>query len=390
MREYDGQSGTLSLSRCTIERHSFHPKAFVLGHLTPSKKNRCDLNFLPIIELNNNLPPAGDIDIEMRESEELNEEGTYGQHGLKECQPRSRSQAYYEEEINEESMQQLIQHSENAEGCPVNDAGLTSTMEAELEIERTNNLLKMSYQSNGTIYEWEDDSKFNESWISFIQQYQREIHPVDVLEMKSIKIWYVHYPNETNPAASTHGCRICWKYYDVLFLDPNYKSEFAKEGGTLNIDIRENRKDILKHEKSSSHQMVIISLKRRAVAQLPLVLEDAQNRINVGKETGVSLPLSNEEVDLGPTSNHIRSVFEAICKFNVALDSYEQFVLFQRIQGSHLGCTYGNYDGASKTVAWLSNKFASNLYDNIKINSEKDIPLPISLILDESKYYPYY
>ena len=67
--------------------------------------------------------------------------------------------------------------------------------------------------------------------------------------------------------------------------------------------------------------MVISTLEKRILAKLHHLFIDKQRRV-----------LTNEEIDLGVTANHVRVAFNALCKHNVAMDAYEvewkQIVLF--------------------------------------------------------------
>ena len=83
LREYDRKDGTLSLSRCTYEQYTYYPRSFQLGMNnqgismliigtaiilvmfslyfliglpSPSERNKCDINFNPIIETNPQMP----------------------------------------------------------------------------------------------------------------------------------------------------------------------------------------------------------------------------------------------------------------------------------------------------------------------------------------------
>ena len=364
LREYDTEDGSLSLNRCTRERYPFHPTVFQLGRPSPSEQNQCSNTFAPIIELSNRMPPAGgDVDVEQMEAEEQGEETS-----IEGCRPRSRSQSYYEEQVKEDEVREIVRESTSGQGCPVSDAGLESTMEEDLEIENANQLLKNSFQEDVQVPEWKRTDKFEEGWIDFINQHQSHVHPTDVFAMKNVKSWYVHYPRSDVPAASTHGCRLCRDHYDEMFLDPRIKPLFAKERGTLSLTKSYNRYDILAHEESRAHKFVIQGLKRRAAAQIPKRLEEAQTKA-----------LTDEEIDLKPTVYHVRSVYEAICQLNVALSSYGRVVTLQQLNNVDMGLYLANIQGAKRTVSMISSDFHDILLDKLKSSS-----LPVSIICDES------
>lgn len=357
---------------------------YLTGLPSPSERNKCDINFNPIIETNPQMPPVGDINEQEMEVEQQNDEGTFGGNELKGCRPTSRSQSYYEEQVNEDQIDQLIQESTNNEGCPVNNGGLESTMREELEIDKTNALIRRSFQGEGVIEDWDQSHNFKSSWIDFIRIHQSDIHPIDVLEMPNIRKWYVLYENEDDPAASRHGCSICRDNFDDMFLDPMQKSSFADVGGTLSSDIRNNRRDILRHEESTGHKMVIQSLKRRALARLPLALELEQQKTSaIIQQTDTSLVPTNVEVDLKATIQYIRSVFQGICKLNIAFNAFDKLVLLQELSGTNMGCLHANRYGALRTTEWLSNEFHKNLLDHIKMEEEPEMKF-IALVCDEA------
>ena len=69
---------------------------------------------------------------------------------------------------------------------------------------------------------------------------------------------------------------------------------------------------IRNHANKPGHKMVISTLEKRILAKLHHLFIDKQRRV-----------LTNEEIDLGVTANHVRVAFNALCKHNVALDAYE-------------------------------------------------------------------
>ena len=364
LREYDTEDGSLSLNRCTIEQYAFNPDVFQLGRPSPSERNDCKNDVIPILEVNSRMPPAGgDVEVEQMEAEAQVQEGSIGG-----CKPRSRSQSFYQEQGKEDEMREIVREGTSREGCPIRDAGLESTMEEDLEVENANQLLRHSFQQELQVPEWERTDKFDEGWIDFIKEHQNYIHPTDVFDKESVRTWYVHYPRRDVPEASTHGCRLCKKYYEEMFLDPQLKPIFATERGTLLTNKRDNKRTILRHEDSTVHKFVVQGLKRRAAAKISQRLEEAQKKA-----------LTDEQIDLEPTVNHVRSVYETICKCNLALQSYERVVTLQVLNGVNMGMYLANYAGAKRTVSMISSQFHDILLEKLKGSSQF-----IALICDES------
>ena len=364
LREYDTEDGSLSLNRCTIETHPFYPDVFQLGRPSPSERNDCKSDVTPILEVNSHMPPTGgDVEVEQMEAEAQVQEGSIGG-----CRPRSRSQSFYQEQGREDEMREIVREGASREGCPVRDAGLESTMEEDLQVGNANQLLRHSFHEEAQVPEWERTDKFDEGWIDFIKEKQNFIHPTDVFDKKSVRTWYVHYPRDDVPEASGHGCRLCKRYYEEMFLDPQLKPAFASERGTILANKRDNRRAILTHEESRVHKFIIQGLKKRAAAKISQRLEEAQKKA-----------LTEEEIDLEPTVNHVRSVYETICKCNLALHSYERVVTMQVLNGVEMGFYLANYDGAKMTVSMISSQFHDILLEKLKSSSQF-----IALICDES------
>ena len=362
LREYD-EDASLSINRCTIERYPFNPLVFQLGRPSPSGRNDCKNDVLPIIEANSRMPPAGgDVEMEQMEEERQVMEGSIGG-----CRPRSRSQSFYTERGTEDEMREIVREG-SPEDCPIQDAGLENTMEEDLQVENANQVLRDSFGEGVQVPEWERTDRFDEGWIAFINEHQSDIHPIDVFDKKSVRTWYVHYPRNDRPRLSGHGCRLCRDNYEEMYLDPRLKPAFADEGGTFRSTKRHNRDAILRHEESRVHKFVVRGLKKRAAAKIPERFEVAQKKV-----------MTDEEIDLEPTVNHVRSVFETICKLNVALESYERTVTLQKLNGINLGLYLANRQGATRTVSMLSSQFHDILIDKLRSNS-----FFISLICDES------
>ena len=276
---------------------------------------------------------------------------------------------------------------ETDDSCPDNDIGLESTIQDELEIETTNDLLRNSFLQSVAPNEWEDTTYFDESWINFIETYQSDIHPVDIFKIpgpgRNIRTWYVHYPNNDNPAASKHGCRLCRHHFKDMCLDPKYMTEFATDIGHLASNKRANKLAILKHQESPSHKMVVQGLKRRRCARLPLILEEAQKRTSAifqkSETIGAHNVLTNYELDLGPTMNHLKTVYQSVCQLNIPFDSYEKVVLLQQLNGVDLGPRQLSRKSATKSTAWLSSEMHKNLITKLKTSD-----IPVAVICDES------
>ena len=61
--------------------------------------------------------------------------------------------------------------------APNINIGLESTIQDEINIEVTNNLLRQSFLQTVTPNEWEDTSHFDDSLVNFINTHQSDINP---------------------------------------------------------------------------------------------------------------------------------------------------------------------------------------------------------------------
>ena len=152
---------------------------------------------------------------------------------------------------------------------------------------------------------------------------------------------------------------------EEMFLDPRLKPVFATERGTLRSNKRDNKRTILGHEDSTVHKFVVQGLKRRAAAKISQRLEEAQKKA-----------LTDEQIDLEPTVNHVRSVYETICKCNLALQSYERMVTLQVLNGINMGMYLANYRILCKSTLfvlilywWLHNTECSGEMWNYKFDA---------------------
>ena len=366
LREYDTSNGDYSLNRCTIQTDNFLPRSFQLGPPTVLQENSCNNDFTPIIELYA-AQLSGDNAPEAMETDDSPVPGPSSGS----CKPRSFDQQFYDF-LSEERVNDLREEGQRAPTCPANDGIVQSVVRAELDIDSAHVLLKKVFGENVPLkgeFEWDSDAHFKEEWLTFIAEhpYMDKIMPRDILQKKEVRNWFVFKPNEQVPAMSSFYCKQCEEHYDEMHFSRDRKSDFATKRGLMRSTKSRNRVAIRDHATSTGHLMVINGLKKRAAAEIPVRLFDAQ------KYAG------REGTDLHATMNHFRAVFIAVCKHNVAFHAYEDMVLMMKLNGLDMGKHFGNRNGAAAITSFISEHMHEKLLKHI-IDSQMDF----GLIVDET------
>ena len=376
LREYDTNNGDFSLNRCSYTTENFVPRSFQLGPLSVLQRNICDSDFTPIIEMYSRELVGHDAR-EQPEEMETDDAPVAGTSGT--CKPRSFNEEFYEF-VSDEKVEELREENETDSMCPANEAGVESVLVEELDIDAAHSLLKKVFGENVPLkgeFEWDKDDHFKEEWVTFMKEHLNRIMPIDVFAKKSVRNWFVFRPNEQTPAISSYYCKQCQANYDAMHLSPDRKSDLARERGKMYTTKSQNRMTILNHEKSPGHLTVINGLKKRAAAKIPMLLNDAQKK-----------HLSDDGIDLGPTMNHFRAVYIAVCKNNVAFRAYDDMVLMMQLNGADMGAHFGNYNGAAAITNFMSELMHGTLIVHI-LDSEMDFGLIVDETTDKShkKYF---
>ena len=378
LREYDLNNGDLSLSRCTVETESFRPRSFQLSPQTPLARNICPSDVIPIIELYLK-ELTGDERHSKEPTEEMDMDDVAAASTSGSCVPRSTRQEFYDA-IDLEKVQDLIDENETPEACPANDAEVKSVVSEELDVDAAHSLLKHVFGENVPLrgqFEWDSEEHFNQDWLAFMEEHLSHIMPMDVFEKKSIRSWFALKQNDQVPTISSFHCRHCRQHYDSMHLNPNRKSNFAKERGLMHREKYQNRFAILNHESSNGHLMVLQGLKKRAAEKIPNLLKDAQKKT-----------LDDEGIDLAATMNHFRTVYIAICKHNVAFYAYEDLVLLQQLNGIDMGFNFANQFAAARMTDFISQDMHQTLVQHL-ISCGTDWALIVDETTDKShkKYF---
>jgi hypothetical protein len=216
--------------------------------------------------------------------------------------------------------------------------------------------------------EWENKAHFQENWIDQITQYQSNILPAGKIKNEEhLRVWFVYYFNQDDPAKSTYGCRLCRDYYDNFQLSYRYKSALASPGGTLKSSKKANNDEINGHPKSSSHLAVIKNLQDQQKNALPEIMRAAQIAEDEQRDKLYKI-----------TANMMKTVYAEV-RMNTPFMYHPFQVELLRHHGVDVG--YHHYDrrGAVRMVQVISTEMHETL---LKTLLKKKYPC--SLIVDTS------
>ena len=346
----------LSISRCSPFTESFLPSAFRLGKQTLGEDNDCDLTyvendngkrfkldldaiFVPPINFNLNtaphLIPFIDIDIE----DEIEDK---------------------EKEVsNEIDMQEVIViPSEQSNRCPV---AFNEVPDIDYQIDRANK--RFEVLNITMIDEWNDDSKFDKTWIDYLKQKYPKVMPLDLLiNDKNVRSWF-----HLDISKDSFNCKICSKHFKHFAIDKQYETDLTTENGfKITDDIDKNRKMIYRHYEGNAHRSVLYKLKKYKLDNLKSTFISEQQKRDI----------KDEESKI--TSRMFRTVyFEA--KTNLAFDNHRRLVDLQRIHGVEMGHLYASKQGSFQILESISLQMHERLL-NYLLSANK----PFSILLDGS------
>lgn len=371
LREYDTDSGSLSLNRCEeISMAGFLPNSFQLGVPSAGKRNNCNSGFTPILEkhLDDLEAGAGRVDVDMDDSLQ------------QECAPRTNDPSIYAAVGNKE-VEGLMSQARDDGSCPAGEDDMEvsgprgdADIEDDVDLDRTVSILSASFSEHVTMQEeedWESTSHFQSDWKDSIRTHQNPLIPAEVLDDGRVQTWFMYVINYVNQMLNHYYCRICEHWYGVMALDELQRPNIAKKTGELKTGDKlrssksRNKALILGHYQSSLHQTTIRHLKRRKIAAVMVKLEMAQRK-------------SNEEVAWGPTVCLMRSSYFAI-KANLPFNSFPRLLELQTLNGIDCGTVHNTYHGVKAAAASISKGMHKKTVQKL---IRDDIPL--ALISDES------
>lgn len=154
------------------------------------------------------------------------------------------------------------------------------------------------------VEEWEEYN-LKTDWLAMMKEFQSHILPITEIEEKASK-WFNLIPNHEDKKNSKYNCKICSKYYSKYYLKRK-RPDMAKEEGVLRRTLGENRRDILKHETSATHQIILSELKKEKAYHMNSEISNLQK----------------EDYALQVTNRHMRmSYLEA--KLNIGFRNHPQ------------------------------------------------------------------
>ena len=218
-------------------------------------------------------------------------------------------------------------------------------------------------------YLWATERYFNKEWLEQMKQYQAKIIPWEYLSGetgKGARQWIEYLFNEADPAISSVRCWICFLFYDALFIQASWKSEFAKEAGMKPRSRKADYKTAIEtHEYSPGHKGVVKELMLEHVETLEQMFEILQKKDKISKV-------------LKKTANHIMSVYTAIL-WNFSFARYEELIKLQEHNEALIGQFLRGENSMQITTMFLSEIMDKNLADYLLAEN-----LPLSLLVDES------
>ena len=188
--------------------------------------------------------------------------------------------------------------------CPPADMVEDDSAGMDLTIESGNKRKKYLLEDEDYTEEWEEYS-LKTDWMHLMREYQNDILPITEIEEQASN-WFQYLPNDEDKKNSKYNCKICSKYYSKYYLKRK-RPDMAKEEGTLKRTLGENRREILKHESSATHQVIIDQLKKEKQYHL-------KNEVSM---------LEKEDYALVITNKHLRMAYlEA--KLNIGFINHEK------------------------------------------------------------------
>ena len=193
-----------------------------------------------------------------------------------------------------------------------------------------------------------------------MKEFQGNLMPITEIEQHA-STWFNLVPNYEDKTASKYNCRLCTKHYSRFYLKRK-RPDMAKEEGVLKRTLGENRRDILKHEASATHQIII-------------------NQLKMEKQYNMKTEISNlakEDYALIVTNRHMRMTYlEA--KLNVGFRNHELICALLKKHSVDVGFQCCNRTAAKNMVVSISKTMLEALKK--QLHSSED---PLSIIVDSS------
>ena len=363
----ESQNGIFSIEFTPDEVVGFLPTRWQLNRKSPSRKNFCHSSIKMILEdytyeLSSDASQAEHIHVQEEASDE---EGSLSLMDV--CTPLRRGPEFYKSldkaRISSEIRQKM------SRTCGDAPAGIEDRAKQIYKIHADHSKLRKTFEQRDVPAagqnDWETTSKFDKSWLKFINDYQKNIMPLRTLVRPDIQRWFQYLPNQDEPEKSRFRCRICYENLKRFNVKPRKKSDIYTKEGYLARTRDTNRKTIEEHVGSNYHQQVIQDLIEEASGQLTPEFKRAQKR--------KSSPPHKET-----TINIIRSVFVAT-KLNMPFSNFPALVSLQEANGAKMGEALHGREDCKQIMTFISEKM-STIWKGEMMKTDR----PFTMIVDGS------
>lgn len=214
---------------------------------------------------------------------------------------------------------------------------------------------------------WEDTTKFDENWITQIAQYQSRYVATTIFTTER-KLWLQYIFNQNEPKMSTFKCRWCHEYFLHKNTAEHNTPKLAQAAGFYVPNYQRMFQQLTTHSQSGFHSQAVLHLKESYATTLKQCSLDI-------KRDRTQLLASNDQQ---ATVRMIRTVYFEI-KSNLPLDSHEDLIHLQKVNGIDLGTHHYGRTSATTIMENISEKMHHSLVNHLKTGNR-----PISIIVDTS------